>query len=133
MTATIRKLPFDDNSLCILVRSVHLHTPLYFVLAFFYGSKTVSQLAFACFFVFLLSIVIFRACFFTLVEKQLEPGTDFVAIDYFLDIGGIEKTNANRLEISLIVFFIFFAVCFTISVKRHYVSMVNRNYQTLQN
>jgi hypothetical protein len=99
--SSLRSLNMSDKTIGFFLRSLHVHTPIYLIIAM----ATTANYALAaailvCLGVAFAFFVAFDGCVLSKIEQRLDS-QDITIVDPYLEIFGVEKTKTNRMRISL--------------------------------
>lgn len=95
-------LNLSDKNLGFFLRAFHVNLPFYFTIFMLYGSK-VQNIVILCFLLCAaIAFVLFKGCLLSKMENTLD-GEDITIIDPFLDFLRMEKTNKNRMIVSVAI------------------------------
>ena len=103
-----RQLNLSDKTIGFFMRAMHVHTPIYLIIMMVYGNywgciMILIGLAFGFAY-----FIMFDGCVLSKLEQTLDQ-EDITIVDPYLEMANIEKTNKNRMSISL-----FFASGYTL-------------------
>jgi hypothetical protein len=100
----LRKTKLPDYTLGFLIKSLHFHTPWYFLLLFILLPKPFALLATIPLIIAFLTFIYLQGCFLTIVEKKLLKDDDKInIIDPFIQIIGDETNKKNRYWYTLAI------------------------------
>ena len=97
----LRSMNMSDKTIGFYLRSLHVHTPIYLLISMWYTKSLfngiVILIGLGIAFVY---FVMFDGCVLSKIEQTLDA-QDITIVDPFLEIAGVEKTNKNRMRLSL--------------------------------
>jgi hypothetical protein len=96
----LRNLNLSDKTIGFFVRAMHVHTPIYLIIAMWHGSQMWCVLILLGLFVGFAYFILFDGCVLSKLEQTLDH-EDITIVDPFLEIANVEKTNKNRMRLSL--------------------------------
>lgn len=100
----LRKSKLPDYTLGFLLKSIHFHTPWYFLLLFILLPKPLAILATIPLIVAFCTFIYLQGCFLTIVEKKLLKDDDKInIIDPFIQILGDEINSKTRYWYTLAI------------------------------
>jgi hypothetical protein len=109
----LKKLNLSDKTIGFFMRAYHVNIPIYFIMFMVYGSKILN----ICLLVFLIgatiSFIVFDGCILSKIESMID-NEDITVVDPMLEIFYMEKTNDNRMYISIIIAFLYLSLAFSI-------------------
>jgi hypothetical protein len=97
----LRMLNMKDKTIGFYLRSLHVHTPIYLLIAMQTCSFPVAVFVLCCLFIALTYFVLYDGCVLSKIEKTLD-GQDITIVDPFLEIRGVKKTKQNRMRLSYV-------------------------------
>ena len=109
MVSNVKNINFlnlSDKNLGFFIRAFHVNLPFYLTIFMLYGTKVQNIIILVFLFCAAISFVLFKGCLLSKIENTLD-GEDITIIDPFLDFLRIEKTNKNRMTISIIIGFLY--------------------------
>ena len=113
----LKKLNLSDKTIGFFMRAYHVNIPIYFIIFMVYGSKILN----ICLLVFLIgatiSFIAFDGCILSKIESIID-NEDITVVDPLLEIFYMEKTNDNRMFISIIIAFLYLSLAFSIFFVR---------------
>jgi hypothetical protein len=118
---TLSKLPLSRLSLGILIRSIHICSPLiFFLLLLFSNNKILCNIVIIFIILAIVLFLLFNGCFISSLENRI-IGDDFNVIDPFLEIFNIQINFKNRLKMSYLIGVSYFFIILYIFIYRFYV------------
>jgi phosphoglycerol transferase MdoB-like AlkP superfamily enzyme len=100
----LRKSKLPDYTLGFLLKSIHFHTPWYFLLLFLLLPKPLALLATIPLIIAFSTFIYLQGCFLTIVEKKLLKDDDKInIIDPFIQILGDEINSKTRYWYTLAI------------------------------
>ena len=99
--ANLRRIGLSDKTIGFFVRAAHVHTPIYIIIYLMYIGDAWGSIAtiVALFFGFIYFIR-FDGCILSKLEQVLDS-EDITIVDPFLELARFEKSNTNRMRLSL--------------------------------
>jgi hypothetical protein len=97
----LRMLNMEDKTIGFYLRSLHVHTPIYLLIAMQTCTFPFAVIVLACLFIALVYFFLYDGCVLSKIEKTLD-GQDITIVDPFLEIRGVKKTKKNRMRISYV-------------------------------
>jgi len=97
----LRSIGLSDKTIGFFVRAAHVHAPIYIIIYLMYigdiwgASFTIVALCFG--FVY---FILFDGCVLSKLEQALDS-EDITIVDPFLEMARFEKSNINRMRLSL--------------------------------
>jgi len=110
MVSHVKKVNFfnlSDKNLGFFLRAFHVNLPLYLTIFMLYGTKVQNIIILVFLLLAAFSFILFKGCLLSKMENNLD-GEDITIIDPFLDFFHMEKTNKNRMTISILIGFLYF-------------------------
>jgi hypothetical protein len=97
----LRKLGLSDKTIGFFVRAAHVHTPIYILLYLMYiGDVWGSILVIVALMFGFAYFILFDGCVLSKLEQTLDA-EDITIVDPFLEMARFEKSNKNRMRLSL--------------------------------
>jgi hypothetical protein len=97
----LRKIGLSDKTIGFFVRAMHVHTPIYIILYLMYiGDAWGSILVIVALFFGFAYFIMFDGCVLSKLEQTLDS-EDITIVDPFLEMARFEKSNTNRMRLSL--------------------------------
>jgi hypothetical protein len=98
----LRSFNLSDKTIGFYIRSMHVHTPVYLIIAMLYcGNYFIALSILICLGIAFAFFVMFDGCVLSKIEQALDD-QDITIVDPFLEMLGIEKTKTARMRISLL-------------------------------
>lgn len=113
----LRATQIPDNVLGFLLKSIHFHTPWYFLLLYILLPLQLAVMALIPLTVAFCGFFLLGGCFLTKVEKELWD-YNLNIIDPFIYMCGDDVTRENRYTYTLFVAVLYFTVVFMILCAR---------------
>ena len=98
--ALLRNLNLSDKTIGFFVRAMHVHTPIYLIIAMWFGDHNWCILILLGLLVGFIYFILFDGCVLSKLEQTLDH-EDITIVDPFLEMANVEKTNQNRMRLSL--------------------------------
>ena len=98
--AFLRNLNLSDKTIGFFVRAMHVHTPIYLIIGMWFGAHNWCLLILLGLFVGFAYFIMFDGCVLSKLEQTLDH-EDITIVDPFLEMANVEKTNKNRMRLSL--------------------------------
>ena len=118
---TLSKLPLSRLSLGILIRSIHICSPLiFFLLLLFSNNKILCNIVIIYIILAIVLFLLLEGCFISSLENRIIKD-DFNVIDPFLEIFNIQINFINRLKMTGVLGIIYFFLSIYIYYYRFYV------------
>lgn len=115
---TLRMIGLPDKITGFLLKTMHFHTPWYFLLFFLLFPKPLAVLALVPMLHALFLFFFLKGCFLTIVEYKL-CGDDTNIIDPYIILTDAEVNATNRYNYTLIIAIIYFIIVFIILYLRN--------------
>jgi len=97
----LRKIGLSDKTIGFFVRAAHVHTPIYILLYLIHiGDAWGSILVIVALWFGFAYFILFDGCVLSKLEQTLDS-EDITIVDPFLEMARFEKTNLNRMRLSL--------------------------------
>jgi hypothetical protein len=97
----LRRIGLSDKTIGFFVRAAHVHTPIYIILYLMYiGDAWCSILVIIALFFGFGYFILFDGCILSKLEQVLDE-EDITIVDPFLEMARFEKSNTNRMRLSL--------------------------------
>lgn len=109
----------SSKSLGIIIRTIHVFSPIIFLFALLFGSYLLSTITIVCLFAVLLCFYTFDCCFLSVLEQNL-CNDDFVIVDPALELFDYEINSYNRYYISNVLGLTYMAIVCSIYYIRFY-------------
>jgi hypothetical protein len=98
----LRRLNMRDETIGFYLRAMHVHTPIYLIIAMQSCSLPVAILILCALFTALVYFCLFDGCVLSKIEKKLD-GKDITIVDPFLEVLNYKKTKKNRMRFSFVL------------------------------
>jgi hypothetical protein len=100
----LKKSKLSDYTLGFLVKSLHFHTPWYFLLLYILLPKSLALLSTLPLIIAFCTFIYLQGCFLTIVEHKLLKEDDKInIIDPFIELLGEEVNENNRYWFTLAI------------------------------
>jgi len=97
----LRNLGLSDKTIGFFVRAAHVHTPIYILIYLMYiGDVWGSILTIVALWFGFAYFILFDGCVLSKLEQVLDSA-DITIVDPFLEMARFEKSNLNRMRLSL--------------------------------
>ena len=100
----LRKTKLPDYTLGFLLKSIHFHTPWYFLILFIFLPKPLAILAMIPLFIAFFTFIYLQGCFLTIVERKLLKDDDKInIIDPYIQLLGDEVNETTQFWYTLAI------------------------------
>jgi hypothetical protein len=100
----LRKTKLPDYTLGFLLKSIHFHTPWYFLILFIFLPKPLAILAMVPLFIAFFTFIYLQGCFLTIVERKLLKDDDKInIIDPYIQLIGDEVNETTQFWYTLAI------------------------------
>jgi len=100
----LRKTNLPDYTLGFLVKSIHFHTPWYFLILFIFLPKPLALLSVIPLFIAFFTFIYLQGCFLTIVERKLLKDDDKInIIDPYIQLLGDDVNETTRFWYTLAI------------------------------
>lgn len=117
LVAKLQNNSYDDKTMALIIRSIHLHIPFYIIYVLVHCNTYILKILYICLFFSLILFYLLNACILTLIEKEFDNESDFVVIDLLMNPLGLDKTY--RMKVSILVFCLYGVLILYIANYRH--------------
>jgi hypothetical protein len=102
-------LPFEKKTLGIIIRSLHIILPYVFLLLIFFKPNIFKPIVIFIIFLAILGFLLFGKCWVSLLEKKFCKER-FNVMDPYLECFQLEKSNKNRINITILLTLFYFII-----------------------
>ena len=109
----LRKTNLPDYTLGFLVKSIHFHTPWYFLILFIFLPKPLALLSVIPLFIAFFTFIYLQGCFLTIVERKLLKDDDKInIIDPYIQLldDDVNETTRFWYTLAIAAFYCIFIV-----------------------
>jgi hypothetical protein len=113
----LRKLNLSDKTIALFIRTYHTSCPINCILIMFFASQLYNMLLLVFLIIIFIMFFVFEGCCLSKIEYALD-NEDSTIIDPFLEMCKLELSNKNRMNISVLMAFLFLFFAFFIFYVR---------------